>query len=669
MTRTWKMRPFDQDLAERLAQELALSPLIARLLVQRGVSDPGAARSFLDPSQDVLHSPFLFNEVEQAIERISRAREHSEQVVIHGDYDVDGISGTAILLETMWQLGIEADYFLPHRIEDGYGLAIDRVRELAGQFSLMITVDCGTTSIEEIALAREKGMEVIVTDHHRPGQERPAAVAILNPVLSEEEYPFAGLSGSGVAYKLAAALRESLLGMETPEEEGLDLAALGTVSDVVPLIDENRTIVSRALRRLRVEQRPGIRALLEVSSTDPKTMDASSIGFRIGPRINALGRMSNPRAAVELLITQDPSRAFEIATEMNRLNGKRQGIERRVVKEAHACVAQESLLKDDPPLLVMAGERWHRGVIGIAAARLTDRYGRPVILLSREDGVLYGSGRSLPTMNLAAVLESVRSILLSGGGHEGAIGLTLEESRYEELRKTLVERARELWGDHIEVPPLWIDAELPPEQVDDRLLEELSILGPHGEANPTPVFLFRGDASLFGGQVVGNNHLRLTLSHPRGRLQTIGYGLGDRLAQLRLDNLEIAATPVVHTYRDRRQVQLRIVDLRSAPDPPATESTPPKDSSSKNQLNRDRLGSIFRIIRSLAQNNLLSRTVLYEKSVKTGIPKEEIYLALIIFAELDLLRTRGNRIELLPGKKKRDLSQSVTFRRLTESER
>jgi single-stranded-DNA-specific exonuclease len=662
------MRPFDSDLAERLAQELSLSPLIARLLVQRGISDPAEARSFLDPSQDLLHSPFLFSETEQATERISQAAKSGERVVIHGDYDVDGICGTAILLQAMWQLGIEADYFLPHRIEDGYGLTMQRVRELAGQYRLMITVDCGTTSIEEINQARAKGMDVIVTDHHRPGQERPAAVAVLNPVCSGEEYPFAGLSGSGVAYKLACALRESLLGMETPEEEDLDLAALGTVSDVVPLIDENRTIVSRALHRLRLEQRVGIQALLQVSSTDPRSMDASTIAFRIGPRINALGRLSDPRAAVELLITQDASRAFEIASEMHRLNGKRQAVERQVMRDAHACVVREGLLQHDPPLLVIAGDRWHRGVLGIVAAKLLESYGRPVILLSREDGLLRGSGRSLPSMDIGAVLEPVRSLLLSGGGHESAVGLALEESRYEELRDRLIERARDLWGDHVEVPPLWIDAELPLEQVDERLLEELSVLAPHGEKNPTPVFLFRGDASHVGGQIVGNNHLRLTLSHPRGRVGAIGYSLGDRLAQLRLDRLEIAATPFVATYRGRREVQLRIVDIRSAPDRPAIEPAVHKDSSSKPPLDRERLGSIFRLIRSFAQNNVLSRTLLYQRSSEAGIPKEEVYLALIIFAELDLLRTRGDRIDLLPTTAKQDLSQSVTFRRLTETQ-
>ncbi|MFH1739815.1 MAG: DHHA1 domain-containing protein, partial [bacterium] len=496
----------------------------------------------------------------------------------------------------------------------------------------------------------------------------PAALAILNPVREEEEYPFQGLSGSGVAYKLACALRESLLGMSSPEEEGLDLAALGTVSDVVPLVDENRTLVSRALAGLKEKRRMGIQALLEVSSTDPNSMDASTIGFRIGPRINALGRLSDPRAAVELLVTRDESRAFEIATEMNRLNGKRQTLERQVTRDAHALIAQDGLFREEVPLLVVAGENWHRGVIGIVAARLVESYGRPVILLSKEDGILNGSGRSLPTMNLGAVLEAARPLLLSGGGHESAVGLSVEESRYEEVRDTLIARARELWGEHPEAPPLWLDGEIPLEQVDEHFLEETSMLAPFGEGNPRPVFLFRGDASLFGGRIVGNNHLRLVLSHPRGQIDAIGYGLGDRLTQLRLDRLQIAASPTLNSYRDRRTVQLRIVDIRSEENKPEPPVPPRKDSTLTPRLDRERLGTLFRLIRSSAENNILSRAVLYRESSEAGILKEEAYLGLIIFAELDLLRTRGDRIELLQNPEKRDLSQSPTFLRLTEKE-
>ncbi len=673
------MRPFDSDLADRLVAELSVSPLIAGLLAQRGICEPSEARAFLDPSKDLLHSPFLFSEIDQAVERIAQARERGERVLIHGDYDVDGISGTAVLLETLWELGIETEYFLPHRIEDGYGIASDRIRELAGQFSLMITVDCGTTAVEPIRFARERGMDVIVTDHHQPGVERPPAVAVLNPIREEEEYPFPDLSGSGVAYKLACALRESLLEMETPEKEGLDLAALGTVSDVVPLVEENRTIVSWALDLLRMEQRPGIKALLDVSYSNPHDIDSTTIAFRIGPRINALGRMSDPREAVELLVTRDEARAYEIASEMHRLNGKRQSLEKQVLHEAQAAIAKEGLLEGDPSLIVVGGDGWHRGVIGIVAARLVERYGRPVVLFSKEDGAYHGSGRSIPERNLGSILESVRPLLLSGGGHEGAIGLKVEETNFNEVRDKMIEHAGETWGEHVDSPTLWIDAELPLEQVDEQLIEELKVLAPHGERNPAPVFLFRGDASARGAQIVGNNHLRLSFVHSRGYVESIGFGLGERLPNLKLDRLEIAASPTIRTFRDRPQIQLRILDIRTADRvqtseitttgrAPRPEKKKKEESVSRPMLDRERLGIVFRVLRSIAVDGVASRTKLYQQCTENKVTKEEAYLALIIFAEIELVRTRGDRIELLPVKEKRDLAESVTFRRLTEPE-
>ncbi|HQO33270.1 MAG TPA: single-stranded-DNA-specific exonuclease RecJ [bacterium] len=664
MTRAWKIRPFDSDQADRLAGDLSLSPLIARLLVQRGITESGDARVFLNPSQDVFHSPFLFNGMERAIERIAHARERNERVLIHGDYDVDGITGTAILLETLWELGLDVEYFLPHRIDEGYGVSIDRIAEFAGQFQLMITVDCGTTSTEEIALANGKGMDVIVTDHHRAEKSIPAAVAVLNPILDEEEYPFRDLAGAGVAYKLACALRETLLEMPSPEEMGLDLATLGTVSDVVSLLDENRTLVSRGISLLREASRPGIRALLEVSSVDPRRLDTHQIAFRIGPRINALGRLSDPRSAVELLVTQDAARSFEIATEMHRLNAKRQALEKQVSSDAQNRVIQAGLLTRNLPLFIIDGEKWHRGVLGIVASHLANQYGVPVILLSQEDGVLHGSGRSLPSMNLGAVLEEARPLLLSGGGHENAVGLSVDVSKYEELCETLIRSAQEQWGGQPEPPPLWLDGELPLEQVDERLVEDLAALAPFGQGNPSPVFLFRGDASTCGGRIVGNNHLRLTLTHSRGRMEAIGYGMGDRLSQLRLDNLQIAGSPYFDEFRDIRSIQLRIVDVRSDRDEPVRVETEPKEPESGTRLDRERLGKIFRLIQNLEKGSFLSRALLNEKAGELGVPKEEVYLAVIIFAELGLVRTRGDRIDLIPSGEKRDLSQSATYCRL-----
>ncbi|HOE10741.1 MAG TPA: single-stranded-DNA-specific exonuclease RecJ [bacterium] len=664
MTRAWKIRPHDSDRADCLAADLSISPLIARLLVQRGITETEDARTFLNPSQDVFHSPFLFNGMEQAVERIARAREQNERVLIHGDYDVDGITGTAILLETLWELGLDVEYYLPHRIEEGYGVSIDRIAEFAGQFQLMITVDCGTTSTEEIALAREKGMDVIVTDHHRPGKAIPAAIAVLNPILEEEEYPFRDLAGAGVAYKLACALRETLLEMPSPEEMGLDLATLGTVSDVVSLLDENRTLVSRGIPLLREAVRPGIRALLDVSSTDPKRLDTHQIAFRIGPRINALGRLSDPRSAVELLVTRDEVRAFEIATEMHRLNAKRQALEKQVSSDAQNRMIQAGLLNRNLPLLIIDGEKWHRGVLGIVASHLAAQYGVPVILMSQEDGILHGSGRSLPSMDLGSVLEDARPLLLSGGGHENAVGLSVDVSKYEELCETLIRGAQKRWGGQPEPPPLWLDAELPLEQVDDRLIEDLAALAPFGQGNPSPVFLFRGEASTYGGRIVGNNHLRLTLAHSRGRIEAIGYGMGERLSQLRLDRLQIAGSPYFDEYRDVRSIQLRMVDVRSDRDDPVQVKTEPNKPETTMRLDRERLGKIFRLIQKLEHDGFLSRVLLNEKAGELGIRKEEIYLAVVIFVELQLARTRGDRIELIPSKEKRDLSQSATFRRL-----
>src|SRR5437764_1177348 len=397
---TWTIRPCPNRIQTELAAELGISELTASVLVRRGYSDPAVARSFLEGEQPP-HDPFLLGDMETACSHIRTAVEQRRRICVHGDYDVDGIAATALAVVLLRGLGADVVWHLPSRFDEGYGVSADTIARLADEgCGLVITVDCGITAVAEVAEARARGLEVIVTDHHRPGETLPDCPIV---ATRPSEYPFPELCGTGVVYKLGQAL----FGVDSDiPKRHLDLVALATIADVVPLVDENRSLATAGLRALARTQKPGLRALMRAAGVDPAAVDAGACGFRLGPRINAAGRLGHPRAALELLLTDDPDVARRLAGELEELNRERQAVESRIFREATAEVEEWTPELRARPAYVVAGEDWHEGVIGIVASRLVERYNRPVVLLAGTEGDWKGSGRSIPSFDLHGALAA-----------------------------------------------------------------------------------------------------------------------------------------------------------------------------------------------------------------------------------------------------------------------
>ena len=472
----YKAKPYAYEEAQALSAELGLSEPVAIALVRRGYRTPEEARSFL--AAEEWHEPEEFAAMGPIVDRVLAAVAEGERITVHGDFDVDGVCATTILVSTLRKLGAECDWLIPDRIADGYGLSVDNVRKLAERgTSLIVTADCGITAVDEVALARELGMEVVVTDHHQAGETLPDC-PILHPGI-DEGYPFAELCGTAVAWKLAIALRG------TGSRDDLDLVALATVADLVPLVGENRTLVKRGLEEVRRAQRPGLRALIAAAKCEPTRLDEGDLAFRLAPRINAAGRLYRADAGVELFLTEDEARAAEIANELSRANGERRATEREVANEAEAALRDLPDELREASGLVVAGEGWHPGVIGIVASRLVERYHRPVVVISLEaDGSGRGSGRSIPGFDLLAGLEACSDFLGSFGGHKAAAGLELKAGQLAAFREAFAAHANSVLGPEDLKRTERIDAIVGGASLGLDLAEELKQLAPFGMGNP-----------------------------------------------------------------------------------------------------------------------------------------------------------------------------------------
>ncbi|MEW6235230.1 MAG: single-stranded-DNA-specific exonuclease RecJ [Candidatus Omnitrophota bacterium] len=657
----WKFKPLNESAAERIHHEAGLSPLLSRLLILRGISAINQVKEFLDPELQPLPDPFLFSEMQTAIDRILLAKEKNQRILIHGDYDVDGVTGTCILLETLWDLGIQAEHYLPDRLSEGYGLHTHHIPKFAGEYDLLVTVDCGATAHEALREAQRLGLDAIVADHHDPGAERPPALAILNPLNPEESYPSKCLCGAGVAWKLACALRaaSSNRGSETNQ---LELAALGTVADVVPLVQENRVLLARSWECFRRMDRPGLSALMELSNIVPSQIDAAAIGFRIGPRLNAAGRMDSPESALELLITRDETRARELARWLHELNDRRRSVEKNVFDEASAIIEQNRLLDRCSRVLMASGNGWHRGVLGLAAQHLVKRYGRPVFLLSRENDKVFGSARSVDGIDLIPILHRLQPYTLSCGGHAGAAGMKMEFQRLNQFEQGLYAAAEEVWPAII-TPPLQLDASLVLEQIDGHLMADLQRLHPFGHGNEEPVFYARASLDGFAASIVGNNHLRIKLRHPRGMIDAVGFGMGGRLEKLSGNEIELAFHCRANEYRGRKSIDLHLLDFAAFSRP--VDIAAPNPSPSSGILDRNRLGRIYRLLdQSADENRQLVRQNAYVLVQLEKCSKNEFDTVLKIFSEIDLLALDGDKIQMKAVAEKKDLSDSPTYRSL-----
>jgi len=563
----WEILPAEPATRDQLARELEIPPVLAQLLINRGIRDSGSAYRFLHPSLADLRSPLApdpLPDVEKAVERVTRAIAGKEKITIFGDYDADGISATAILYLFLSRLGVPVDWELPDRIREGYGLNLEAVRRIKARGAeLIITVDCGSANFEEILLARELGLPVIVIDHHEVREKLPAALALVNPKRRDSRFPFGDLAGVGVTFYFLIALRQKLreTGVLAPDGHNLkaylDLVALGTIADMMPLREENRILVAFGLKELARAERPGIRALREVARTSGSNfVSTEEVGFYLAPRINAGGRMGNSRIGLELILSGELEQARKAAGELDRSNRDRQREEEKILAGARKQV-EERLLSSAgvPASLVLADPGWHPGVVGIGAAKLMDEFNRPVCLISIADGLGRGSGRSLPGVSIIRILGDLSSDLVAYGGHERAAGFKILPetiSRFAQGFETAVSRMLESNPGVLE-PSIPVDQELDYPGLIELCNSGLERLEPFGMDNPEPVFLGRG-LKAGKAEIFRSRHVRMVLDWENLPVRAMGFGLAGKYEQKKGDMLDIlfCLRPDRGYYRSRK---------------------------------------------------------------------------------------------------------------------
>jgi single-stranded-DNA-specific exonuclease len=521
---TWRLSPCPRPEVVSLAGALGLSETTASVLVRRGYGDPETARAFL-AAETPAHDPLLLGDMSAACERIRAAIAADARICVHGDYDVDGICATALAVSVLRELGADVGWHLPSRFEEGYGVSPDTLARLAEEgCKLLLTVDCGITAVDEIAEARASGLDVVVTDHHRPGETLPECPVV---ATRPSQYPFPELCGTGVVFKLAQALGAPNL------ERHLDVVALATVADVVPLVDENRGLVAAGLKRLARTTKPGLRALMASARVDPAVVDAGAIAFRLAPRINAAGRLGHPKAALDLLLTEDAEEAERLAAKLESLNRDRQSVEERILREALDQVEQWPESKRRRRGYVVGGEDWHRGVIGIVASRLVERFHRPVVLIAGGEDGWTGSGRSIPAFDLHGALGACSGHLDRWGGHRAAAGLSIVKENVEAFAEAFGAHADGVLDEDDLVPSTQVDAVVRGADLTLSLCEELEALAPFGLGNPGVTLLAVGCELSALGAVGDGKHLKLAVTHEGARSAAIAFGQGSQLDRYR----------------------------------------------------------------------------------------------------------------------------------------
>ncbi|MDP3964838.1 MAG: single-stranded-DNA-specific exonuclease RecJ [bacterium] len=546
-------------------------PALVQLLYNRGLKTQKEVDEFLQPdySQNV-HDPFLFRQMDTAVTRVLRALDQKERIVVHGDYDADGVCGASVLVSGLRIINPDADIetYLPHREVEGYGMNIESVEQFAKSGTkLIITADCGTTNVKEIKRARELGMEVIVTDHHVPHGDLPETTALLNPWVEGETYPFQPLCGTGVAFKLVQALfRRAKIG-EKYEKWLLDLVAIGTIADYVPLIGENRTLAKYGLIVLQKTRRVGLQAMFQIINLQPENIDTQAVAFKIIPRINAAGRVDHANGAYQMLVTGIQEEAAEFARNLHQLNLERQKITERITQSALEQIGE---VTPDQPLLLAEGEDWPAGLVGLVASRIMDKYYRPTVIVGRRQGLIIGSGRSLPEFHITEALQSMSDLFTDFGGHRQACGFTLTaKATVDELRQRLIEAAKKSLDGLDLKPRLHIDSEITFDQIDWKLVETLEDFEPYGEGNPQPKWLTK-NIEVLTWDVVGKNgkHLRLSGRDDSGvSRRFICFGFGEWAEKLQAGKKIDAVYEIgINEWNGTRELQLKLVDILQSHD-------------------------------------------------------------------------------------------------------
>ncbi len=570
-SRRWRIAPPWAGAAE-LAKAAGVSPLVAQILHNRGIDSPDAAKAFLNPKLTDLYEPQLLAGAEAAAKRIAVAVAEKQRILIYGDYDVDGMAGVAILHALLTMLGADVHYYIPHRLEEGYGVNAEAVAKLAAEGAkLMITVDCGISAVEPLAAAAAAGIDVIITDHHTPGETLPQAVATVHPQIPPGSYPNTDLAGAGVAFKLAWQVAREICGelrvdeqMRTFLLDATTLAALGTIADVVPLVGENRTIAMYGLQGLTKTSHVGLRALIESANLSGEKLDAYHVGFVLAPRLNACGRMGHAALAVQLLTTAPPERAGEIADYLAKQNAERQKVERGITAEAIGMIEARGLAGPDSRAIVLASDQWHSGVIGIVASRIVSQYHRPTILIAINGDGGQGSGRSIPGFNMRDALAACGERLDSFGGHAMAGGLRIDPGEIEAFSRAMLEYANSRITDEQLSPAMDIDAEIKLFELTMGAVATLERMAPFGQGNPRPVVAIRNCEILAPPRRVGKNGGTITtvLGQSGVRMRAVGFGMGDLADALAgVKFVDVAAQPEINHFNGSSSVELKFADI------------------------------------------------------------------------------------------------------------
>lgn len=559
MNKKWECYEVDENKVENLARKYSLSKLLAKILVNRNIIEDEEVNIFLNPTRKDFYNPFLMPDMEKAVDRIIKAIETQEKIMIFGDYDVDGITSITVLKKFLLDRNARVSQYIPNRLHEGYGLNKEAIKHIVDeQYTLMITVDCGISGIEEIDYANSLGIETIITDHHEPAEALPNALAVVDAKRKDNKYPFNQLAGVGVVFKLIQAISQKMNLEEKEYLKYLDIVCVGTISDIVPLTSENRVITKLGLKLVEVTKNIGLKTLIELSGY--KKIDSSTISFGIAPRINACGRMGHAEEALKLFLTENEQEAREIALKLNEYNSKRQEIEKRIFDEAVEQIEKNN----NDEVIVVGSENWHHGVIGIVSSKITDLYFKPSILICFEEEMGKGSGRSIPGFDLYEALSKCNTNINRFGGHSMAIGITVEKEKFENFKKDFIKYAHDSNISDI-IPIINIDEEVSLKDISVRDVAELKLLEPFGEANKTPLFLLKNLKIHSIRALSEGKHLKLSLKDDNYWIDAIGFNLGHLSEEYRIgDKVDIVGTLEINQYNGRESIQINLKDIRKS---------------------------------------------------------------------------------------------------------
>lgn len=560
MNKKWECYGKDELSIKKVQDEFKVSNLLANIIVNKGLKDKKEIEIFLNPTREDFHDPYLMPDMEIAVNRIIKAIENKEKVIIYGDYDVDGITSITVLKQFLADRGLMVDEYIPNRLDEGYGLnkaAIDKI--VSEKYDLMITVDCGISGIEEVEYANSLGLETIITDHHEPSDVLPNALAVVDAKRKDNKYPFNQLAGVGVVFKVAQALSQKF-NLDAKEYlKFLDIVCVGTISDIVPLVDENRVIAKLGLKLVEVTRNIGLKTLL--NQIGYKKIDSSAVSFGIAPRINACGRMGHEKEALKLFLTDNPTEAVKISQGLNDYNKQRQDIEKRIYSEVLEMAEKGEKNKS---AIVLADENWHHGVIGIVASKITDMYYKPSILICFENGEGKGSGRSVPGFDLYEALSNCSGNIGKFGGHSMAIGISVDKENYPKFKEQFLKYTDNANIKDL-VPIIKIDSEITIKDMDIETIKELEKLEPYGEANKMPIFMYRNLRIDSIRALSEGKHLKLTLKDDNLIIDAIGFNMGYMVDEYRLgDKIDVAGSLEINSFNGRDSVQINLKDIRKS---------------------------------------------------------------------------------------------------------